>query len=137
MKINFKCLTAIAESLKLIGLVQKQGTPYKLKPGDIERHFCTCELLHQRQRRKDFFHRTVTGYAKWIRYDNRKCRKALCSYSHQQQSRISIDRRYLYSVCAESVVCLELSCLVKSLLRIVTDNSWWQLKHELKSKQPE
>ncbi|KAG5318287.1 MOS1T transposase, partial [Pseudoatta argentina] len=37
-------------------MIQKQGhwVPYELKPRDIERRFGTCELLLQRQRRKDF-----------------------------------------------------------------------------------
>ncbi|KAG5318237.1 ORCO protein, partial [Pseudoatta argentina] len=37
-------------------MIQKQGhwVPYELKPRDVERRFGTCELLIQRQRRKDF-----------------------------------------------------------------------------------
>ena len=34
---------------------------YELKPRDIERRFFTCEQLIQRQQRKDFLHRIVTG----------------------------------------------------------------------------
>ncbi|UYV67697.1 SEPT7 [Cordylochernes scorpioides] len=45
---------AISNRLKVMGMVQKQGNwvPYELKPGNIERHICTCELLLKRQNRK-------------------------------------------------------------------------------------
>ena len=35
--------------------------PYELKPRDVERRFFTCEQLIQRQQRKGFLHRIVTG----------------------------------------------------------------------------
>ncbi|KAG5325609.1 MOS1T transposase, partial [Pseudoatta argentina] len=52
-------------------MIQKQGhwVPYELKPRDVERRFGTCELLLQRQKRKGFWHRIVTG-------DNPKRRKS-------------------------------------------------------------
>ena len=50
--------------------------PYELKPRDFERRFVTCELLLQRQKRKAFLHRIVTGNEKWIHYDNPKRRKS-------------------------------------------------------------
>ncbi|UYV70361.1 hypothetical protein LAZ67_7002670 [Cordylochernes scorpioides] len=45
---------AISNRLKVMGMVQKQGNwvPYELKPGNIERRICTCELLLKRQNRK-------------------------------------------------------------------------------------
>ncbi|UYV82070.1 hypothetical protein LAZ67_21000657 [Cordylochernes scorpioides] len=48
---------AISNRLKVMGMVQKQGNwvPYELKPGNIERCICTCELLLKRQNRKGFF----------------------------------------------------------------------------------
>jgi len=51
-----------------MGMIQKQKNwmPYELKPRDIERRFFTCEQLIQRQQRKDFLHRIVTGDKKWI-----------------------------------------------------------------------
>jgi len=45
---------------------------YELKPRDVERRFFTCEQLIQRQQRKGFLHRIVTGDEKWIFYDNLK-----------------------------------------------------------------
>jgi len=51
-------------SLRLRAIViQKQGNwvPYELKPRDIERRFFTCEQLIQRQQRKGFLHRIMTG----------------------------------------------------------------------------
>jgi len=46
-----------------MGIIQKQGNwvPFELKPRDVERQFFTCEQLIQRQQRKSFLHRTVTG----------------------------------------------------------------------------
>jgi len=60
-----------------MGMIQKQGNwvPYELKPRDVERRFFTCEQLIQRQQRKDFLHRIVTGDKKWIFYDNLKKKK--------------------------------------------------------------
>ena len=60
-----------------MGMIQKQvnWVLYKLKPKDVERRFFTCEQLIQRQQRKDFLHRIVTGDEKWIFYDNPKKKK--------------------------------------------------------------
>ena len=71
--------------IKVLGMIQKQGhwMPYELKPRDVERRFVTCELLLQRQKRKRFLHRIVTGDEKWIHYDNLKRRK---SWDHASTS---------------------------------------------------
>jgi len=68
---------AVSVRLKSMGMIQKQGSwvPYELKPRDIERRFFTCEQLIQRQQRKGFLHRIVTGDEKWIFYDNPKKKK--------------------------------------------------------------
>lgn len=68
----------ISYRLKQLGMIQKQGNwvPHELKPRDVERRFFTCEQLLQRQKRKGFLHRIVTGDEKWIRYDNPKRKKA-------------------------------------------------------------
>ena len=68
---------AISNRLKVMGMVQKQGywVPHELKPRDVERRFFTCEQLLQRQNRKGFLHRIVTGDEKWIHYDHPKRRK--------------------------------------------------------------
>ena len=44
-------------------MIQKRGNwvSYELKPRDVERRFFTCEQLIQRQQRKSFLHRIVTG----------------------------------------------------------------------------
>ena len=67
-------------------MIQKQGhwMPYELKPRDVERRFVTftaffvvlSRLLLQRQKRKGFLHRIVTGDEKCIHYDNPKRRKS-------------------------------------------------------------
>ncbi|UYV83682.1 SETMAR [Cordylochernes scorpioides] len=74
----------ISNRLKVMGMVQKQGNwvPYELKPGNIERRICTCELLLKRQNRKGFLHRIVTGDEKWIHYDNTKRRKSWVKPGH-------------------------------------------------------
>ena len=61
-----------------MGMIQKQGNwmPYELKPRDVERRLFACEQLLERQRRKGFLHRIVTGDEKWVHYDNPKRRKS-------------------------------------------------------------
>ncbi|KAG5326435.1 MOS1T transposase, partial [Pseudoatta argentina] len=44
------------------------------------------ELLLQRQKRKDFLHRIVTGDEKWIHYDNPKRRKSWGKPGHASTS---------------------------------------------------
>ena len=68
---------AISKRLKAMGMVQKQGNwvPYELKPRDVERRLFACEQLLERQKRKGFLDRTVTGDEKWVHYDNPKRRK--------------------------------------------------------------
>ena len=48
-------------------MIQKQGNwmSYEMKSKDVERRFFTCEQLIQRQQRKGFLHRIVTGDEKW------------------------------------------------------------------------
>ncbi len=69
---------SISKRLHALGMIQKQGTwvPYELKPRDVERRFFACEQLLQRQKRKGFLHRIVTGDEKWIHYSNPKKRKS-------------------------------------------------------------
>ncbi|GBP53755.1 Mariner Mos1 transposase [Eumeta japonica] len=71
-------LLMVGKCLKTMGMIQKQGywVLYELKLRDIERHFLTCELLLERQKRKGFLHRIVTGDEKWIHYDYPKRRKS-------------------------------------------------------------
>jgi len=54
---------AVSIRLRAMGMIQKQGNwvPYELKSRDVERRFFTCEQLIQRQQRKGFLHRIVTG----------------------------------------------------------------------------
>ncbi|GBP22764.1 Mariner Mos1 transposase [Eumeta japonica] len=60
--------------------------PYELKPKDGERRFLTCELVLQRQKRKCFLHRIVTGNEKWIHYNNSKHRKSWGKPGHASTS---------------------------------------------------
>lgn len=79
---------AISNRLKNMNMVQKQGNwvPYELKPRDVERRFFTCELLLQKQNRKSFLHRIVTGDEKWIHYDNPKRKKSWGKPGHASTS---------------------------------------------------
>jgi histone-lysine N-methyltransferase SETMAR len=74
---------AISLRLKAAGFIQKQGNwvPHELKPRDVERRFCMSEILLQRQKKKGFLHRIVTGDEKWIYYDNP-------NQDHRHQSKI-------------------------------------------------
>ncbi|KAG5325204.1 MOS1T transposase, partial [Pseudoatta argentina] len=57
--------STVSKRLKGLGMIQKQGhwVPYVLKPRDVERRFGTCELLLQRQKRKDFLQISMPLYA--------------------------------------------------------------------------
>lgn len=69
---------AISKRLHALGMIQKLGNwvPYDLEPRQVEKRFFACQLLLQRQKRKGFLHRIVTGDEKWIRYDNPKRKKS-------------------------------------------------------------
>jgi len=71
-----------------MGMIQKQGNwvSYELKTRDVERRFCICEQLLQRQNRKGFLHRIVTGDEKWVHYDNPKRRKSWGMPGHTSTS---------------------------------------------------
>ena len=79
---------AISNRLKAMDMVEKQGNwvPYELKQRDVERRFFTNEQLLQRQNRKGFLHRIVTGDEKWIHYDNPKRRKSWGKPGHATNS---------------------------------------------------
>jgi len=64
-----------AVSFKSYGNDSKTRKLGALKPRDVERQFFTCEQLIQRQQKKGFLHRIVTGDEKWIFYDNPKKKK--------------------------------------------------------------
>ena len=70
--------TTVSKRLTALGMIQKEGSwvPYELKPRDVERRLVTCEQLLQRQKRKGFLHRIVTGDEKWIYYSNPKRKKS-------------------------------------------------------------
>lgn len=80
--------TTVSKRLKSLGMIQKQGhwVPYELKPRDVERRLVTCEVLLQRQKRKGFLHRIVTGDEKWIQYDNPKRKKSWGKPGHASTS---------------------------------------------------
>ena len=69
---------AILHRLKSLGMIQKQGNwvPNELTPRNVERRFSTREMLLFRHKRNGFLYRIVTGYEKWIHYDNPKRKKS-------------------------------------------------------------
>lgn len=80
--------STVSKRLKALGMIQKQGhwVPYELKPRDVERRFLMCEFLLQRQKRKGFLHRIVTGDEKRIHYDNPKRKnRGVCRVTHQHR----------------------------------------------------
>lgn len=70
--------STVSKRLKTMGLIQKQGNwvPYELKARDVERRLFACEQFLERQKRKGFLHRIITGDEKWIHYDNPKRKKS-------------------------------------------------------------
>lgn len=79
---------AISYRIKLLGFIQKQGhwVPYELKPRDVERRLCMSEMLLERNKKKSFLHRIVTGDEKWIHYDNPKRKKSYGPPGHRPSS---------------------------------------------------
>lgn len=70
--------STVEKRLQGMGLIQKQGNwvPHELTERQEENRKTICEMLLQRQSRKGFLHRIVTGDEKWIHYDNPKRKKA-------------------------------------------------------------
>lgn len=68
----------VSDRLIKMGMVQKLGNwvPHELTERQQENRKITCESLLQRQERKGFLHRIVTGDEKWMYYENPKRRKA-------------------------------------------------------------
>ena len=93
---------AISKRLKAAGYIQKRGNwiPHELKPKDVERRFCTSEMLLERHKKKSFLHRIVTGDEKWIHYDNPKRKK---SYVKPDQPAKSTAKPSIH--CAKVMLC--------------------------------
>ena len=95
---------AISKRLKAMGMIQKQGNwvPYELKPRDVERRLFACEQLLERQRRKGFLHRIVTGDEKWVHYPKR--RKSWGVPGQTEYSRLQGHALYLVGPARRSVL---------------------------------
>jgi [histone H3]-lysine36 N-dimethyltransferase SETMAR len=65
---------AVSIRLHQMGKIQKEGrwVPHELTERQREQRRTTCELLLERQQRKSFMHRIITGDEKWIYFDNPK-----------------------------------------------------------------
>jgi histone-lysine N-methyltransferase SETMAR len=100
--------STVSKRLKAMGMVQKVSNwvPHELKERDIERRKTICEILVQRQERKGFLHRIVTGDEKWIYYENPKRKKA---YVHLGEPGPSQPKRDIH--CEKVMLCI-----------------WWDMK---------
>lgn len=80
--------STVAKRIQAMGMIQKLGrwVPYELRPRDVEGRLCICEQLLQRQRRKSFLHRIVTGDEKWIYYSNPKRKRSWGEPGHTSTS---------------------------------------------------
>jgi len=68
----------ISRRLKVMGKIQKCGkwVPHELTERQQENRKIMSEMLLQRQQRKGFLHRIVTGDEKWIYFENPKRKKS-------------------------------------------------------------
>lgn len=135
---------AISHRLKVLGFIRKLSNwvPHKLEPRQVERRFCTCEMLLERHKRKRFLHRIVTGDEKWIYYDNPK-RKA--SYVKPGEAGPSTPKREIHA--DKVMLCIwwdQKGVVYYELLRSgqTIDGPFYRvqlmrLKRALKEKRPE
>ena len=135
---------AISKRLKAMEMIEKQGNwvPYELNPRDVERRFFASEQLLQRQNRKGFLHRIVTGDEKWVYCDNPKRRK---SWGMPGHTSTSTARPNIYG--AKVMLCIWLNQLgevyyeLLELIGTITGDRYrTQLMHlsqALKEKRPQ
>jgi histone-lysine N-methyltransferase SETMAR len=95
--------TTVSKSLKDMGMIQVMlhWVPLELKERDVERRKIFCEYLHERQKRKGYLHRIVTGDEKWVHYENSKRKKAWVTPSEPGPSQPKRD-----SHCAKVMLCV-------------------------------
>ena len=136
--------TTVSKRLTALGMIQKEGSwvPYDLKPRDVERRLFACEQLLQRQKRKGFLHRVVTGDEKWIYYDNPKRKK---SWVKPGQAVASTPKRNIHG--SKLLLCIwwdQLGVVYYELLQpnqTITGDLYrlqlMRLSRELKEKRPQ
>lgn len=134
----------ISRRLKALGFIQKHGnwTPHNLEPRQIERRLVLSEILLERNKKKGFLHRIVTGDEKWIYYENPK-RKV--SYVKPGEPGPSTPKRDIH--CDKVMLCIwwdQKGVVYYELLRSgqTVDGPLYRtqlmrLKRALKEKRPE
>lgn len=139
-------VTQKAVSLRLhqMGKIQKEGiwVPYELTERNMEKRKTTCEILLERQKRKSFLHRIVTGDEKWIYFDNPKRKR---SWTDPGQPAKSTAKPNIHG--KKVLLCIwwdQQGVLYYELLKpgeTVTANRYQQqltrLSEELRGKRPE
>lgn len=70
--------STVSKRLQALGMIQKVGKwlPSELTERSVGVRLTICDLLLQRNQRKSFLHRVITGDEKWIQYDHPKRPKA-------------------------------------------------------------
>lgn len=99
---------SISKRLYSLGMIQKSGcwVPHELTDRQMEKRKTICENLLQRQKRKGFLHRILTGDEKWIYYENPKRKKAWVKPGEPGPSQPKRDIH-----CAKVMLCI-----------------WWDMK---------
>jgi histone-lysine N-methyltransferase SETMAR len=136
--------STVAKRLQAMGMIRKVGSwvPHELKERDVERRKTICEILLERQKRKGFLHRIVTGDEKWIYYENPKRNKAWVKPGEPGPSQ---PKRNIH--CAKVMLCIwwdmkgvvyfELLQPSETITGDVYRRQLMRLKREIEEKRPE
>jgi [histone H3]-lysine36 N-dimethyltransferase SETMAR len=139
-------VTRQAVSLRLhqMGKIHKEGkwVPYELTERHMERRKTTCEILLERQERKTFLHRMVTGDEKWIYFDNQKRKK---SWTDPGQASKSTAKRNIHGkkvlLCIwwdqKGILYYELLKPGETVTVVRYQQQLMKVNHELLTKRPE
>uniref|UniRef100_A0A2M3Z1E7 Putative mariner mos1 transposase n=1 Tax=Anopheles braziliensis TaxID=58242 RepID=A0A2M3Z1E7_9DIPT len=79
--------STVSRRLKAMGMILKLGrtVPHKLTKRQQENRKTTCQILHNRYKKKAFLHRNITGDEKWIYFENPKRKRSYVKRTEQPQ----------------------------------------------------